>query len=207
MGHKCFISYKKEDTEGIVDYKKETIALLEEGDCVGKSLDRWIASNDADYIMQTIRDDYLKDSTVTVFLIGLHSSENEGNDWQGRPKNHFIQRELQASLFNGRGNTRNGILGVVLPNMYDRIYKGSYSCSICGGPHNHVSINDGTVIREFSANYYMKPHEGCAWSENERYCVLVKWEDFKKNPYEYIEQAYEKRSSELANKVKIRNLR
>ena len=41
--------------------------------------------------MSVIRRDYLKDSTVTIFLIGEHSSENEGYDYLG-PKNYFIQK-------------------------------------------------------------------------------------------------------------------
>ena len=156
--------------------------------------------------MKVIRQDYLSDSTVTIFLIGSHSSENEGRDWFG-DKNYFIQRELQASLYSGEGNTMNGILGVVLPEMYDRIYKGSEDCSVCGSKHNLVEINDSTVIREFSQNYYIKPHDGCAWKEEERYCELVKWDDFIKNPDPYIEAAFKKRNSDIAAKVKKRNFR
>lgn len=203
MGHKCFISYKKEDR----DYLKDTIGLLGENECIDKSLDRVINSEDGDYVMQVIRQDYLCDSTVTIFLIGEHSSEKEGIDFLGRDKNYFIKRELQASLYNGKGNTRNGILGIVLPNMYDKIYKGTYKCDSCGGNHNHVAINDDTVIREFSKNYYCEPHNGCAWTEEDRYCVLVKWEDFKSDTQDYIEKAFEKRTQEVVKNIVIKNLR
>lgn len=203
MGHKCFISYKKEDKYYLDELKK----LFEDADVIDNSLDRVIDSEDGDYIMYVIRRDYLKDSTVTIYLIGTHSSENEGYDWQGRPHNYFIQRELQASLYNGKDNSRSGILGVVLPSMYDKIYKGSITCSVCGEVHNRVDINDDTVIREFSKNYYLEPHDGCAWSEDERYCVLVKWEDFYKNPEDFIDQAFSKRTSDISKKVKVWNLR
>ena len=178
MGHKCFISFKKEDA----DFRQAVIDLLGNENYIDKSLDRVIDSEDGNYIMQVIREDYLCDSTVTIFLIGTHSSEKEGTDIWGRDKNYFIKRELQASLFNGKDNTRNGILGVVLPNMYDSIFKGTYQCTKCDGNHNHVAINDNTVIREFSANYYCEPHDGCAWQDKDRYCVLVKWSDFEKSP-------------------------
>ncbi len=203
MGHKCFISFKKEDEY----YKNETISLLGADNCIEKSLDYEIESDDGDYIMQVIRDNYLSDSTVTVFLIGSHSSENEGTDSEGRAKNYFIQRELQASLFNGKGNTRNGIVGVVLPEMYDTIFKGNYECQKCGSVHNWVAINDDTVIREFKVNYYCEPHDGCAWKDKDRYCILVKWSDFKASPSTYVDEAFDKRDSEAANKIKIRNLR
>ncbi len=203
MSHKCFISYKKEDKE----YRDELMKKFDKSDVIDKSLDREIKSENGDYIMQTIRDDYLSDSTVTIFLIGGHSSENEGKDYLERDKNYFIKRELQATLYNGEGNTRSGIVGIVIPEMYDRIYKGEYQCSNCGGQHNWVSINDGTVIREFSKNYYIEPHDGCSWSEEERYCILVKWDDFMKNPERYIDQAFNKRSDKVAGKIKIYNLR
>lgn len=203
MGHKCFISFKKEDQW----YRDQIDKLFLSSDLINKGLDRVINSNDGEYIMKTIRQDYLKDSTVTIFVIGSHSSEYEGYDFMGRRKNYFIERELQASLYNGVGNTRNGILGVVLPEMYDWVYEGSYQCQTCGNMHNTVVIGDSTVIREFSANYYIEPHFGCAWSENERYCVLTKWDDFLTDPERYVNVAFDKRTSDIASKVKVRNFR
>lgn len=197
MGHKCFISFKKED----IYYKKEIQKWEQKNkiDMIDKSLNTPIDSEDEDYIMRKIREDYLSDSTVTIFLIGSHSSENLGWDEQ-----KYIKRELQASLYNGEGNTRSGILGVVLPQMYDSVYKGSYKCSNCGNFHNWVDIGDSTVIKEFSRNYYLNNHGKCAYSEDDRYCVLVKWSDFVQNPNGYIEQAFNKRNQPIANDVIVR---
>lgn len=203
INHRCFISYKKED----IKYKDYLVDNISKDGFIDKSLDRVINSDDGDYVMKVIRQDYLKDSTVTIFLIGVNSSENEGVDWLGRDKNYFIQRELQSSLYAGDGNTMNGILGVVLPEMYNCIYRGSERCIFCNNEHNIVQINDSTVIREFSENYYIRPHDGCAWKENERYCELVKWDEFIKKPNLYIDLAFEKRSSAIADKVKKRNFR
>lgn len=192
MGHKCYISFKTEDS----DYKTE---IQNMGiDMVDKSLNEAIDSNNEDYIMRKIREDYLSDSTVTIFLIGCYSAENSPNQNQS-----YIKRELQASLYNGENNSRNGILGIVLPDMTDTIYKGTYSCSTCNGTHSHVAINDSTTIKEFHRNYYIQPCPGCCWTEADRYCVLVKWEDFKSDPEEYINQAYEKRAASIADKVTV----
>lgn len=199
MAHKCFISYKKED----LYYREKIDKLFYKGNVINKGLDTVIESEDGDYIMRKIREDYLKDSTVTLFLIGEHSSENEGIDVDGRDINYFIKKELQSSLYNRSGNTRNGILGVVIPSMYDRIYKGEYTCSTCGQKHSCVAINDSTVVKEFSENYYLEPHSGCGWSEDERYCILVKWDDFFVNPEKYINEAFEKRNSNLYDKVHV----
>lgn len=193
MGHKCFISFKTEDKE----YKR----IIQENlkiDMIDKSLNEAINSDDEDYIMQKIRDDYLSGSTVTICLIGQKSAENLG--WE---EQKYIKRELQASLYNGKGNTRNGILGVVLPNMIDEVYLGEYECTKCNQTHTGININNSTTIKEFSYNYYIPKDEGCAWSEDDRYCVLVKWDDFKDDPEKYIVKAFDKRSATIASKVKV----
>lgn len=197
MGHKCFISFKKEDE----NYKKTIQSWADKNkvDMIDKSLNNPIDSEDEDYIMRKIREDYLSDSTVTIFLIGLYSSEELGQEEQ-----KYIKRELQASLFNGEGNTRSGILGVVLPQMYDEIYKGQQSCFKCHGNHNIVDITDRTVIKEFGRNYYLNSHGKCAYSEDDRYCVLVKWADFSQSPNTYIDQAFNKRSQPIAKEVIVR---
>ncbi len=71
MGHKCYISFKTEDAY----YKSEIQKMKEAGklDYIDKSLNDPIESEDPDYIMRKIREDYLSDSTVTIFLIGTHS--------------------------------------------------------------------------------------------------------------------------------------
>lgn len=193
MAHKCFISFKSEDA----DYKKKIHDDLEV-DMIDKSLHEPINSEDEDYIMKKIRKDYLSDSTVTIFLIGAYGAESSG-EWEQR----FLKRELQASLYHGDGNTKNGILGVVLPEMYSSIFKGSYICSTCNGNHNFVAINDSTTIKEFSYNYYIPKDNKCSWAEDDRYCVLVKWDDFAADPNKYIDKAFDKRSLPIAEKTKV----
>lgn len=193
MSHKCFISFKTEDKK-YKKYIQEDLKI----DMIDKSLNTPINSTDEDYIMRKIREDYLSDSTVTIHLIGEYSAENSLYENQA-----YIKRELQASLYNGENNTKNGILGIVLPNMYDKIFKGSEVCSVCGKSHNIVCINDSTVVKEFSYNYYI-PKDGCSWSEEDRFCVLVKWSDFVKNPELYINKAFDKRSSPISAKTKVR---
>lgn len=190
MSHKCFISFKTEDS----DYKQE-IQEMDDLDIIDKSLNDPINSDDEDYIMRKIREDYLNDSTVTICLIGNHSAENSILENQS-----YIKRELQASLY----KNPNGILGIVLPNMYNKIYKGKYTCSECGQEHNFVNINNDTTIREFNYNYYLPLDEDkCAWSESDRYCVLVKWDDFIESPNTYIEKAFNKRNDDIVSKIKV----
>lgn len=193
MATKCFISFKTED----IAYK-EAIQNDSRIEMIDKSLNEPIDSDDEDYIMRAIREQYLSDSTVTIHLIGGRSAESLGYDEQ-----KFIKRELQASLYDGEDNTRSGILGIVLPQVYPLVYKGNYRCRTCSDVHAFVGINDDTAIAEFHRNYYIE-NDKCHHAEDDRYCVLVRWDDFVLDPNKYIDQAFEKRSHPIANKVKVR---
>jgi hypothetical protein len=193
MARKCFISFKYED-KVFKEYIQNDLKI----DMIDKSLDDPIDSDDEDYIMRRIREEYLANSTVTIHLIGANSAENAGYEEQ-----KFIKRELQASLFNGENNTKNGILGIVLPSMYDRIYTGSGTCQTCGNTHTYVNIRDSNTVKEFTYNYYI-PNTKCSWSEEDRYCVLVKWSDFIEKPETHIEAAFEKRNHLISEKTKVR---
>ena len=154
MSHNCFISFKKEDDY----YRRQIVDKLGDSLIKGKSLDKWIDSQDIDYIMQVIRSEYMNNTSVTLYLIGEHSSEDEGfeydyNDHCEYNKQNFIIRELKATLYDGEGNRRSGLLGIVLPEMYSKVYGGSYTCPDCGCTVGVVKMDDTTVIKEFSENY------------------------------------------------------
>src|SRR5699024_9915400 len=88
--HKSFISYKTEDQ----DYKNELQELLG-NTVIDKSLNEPINSIDENYIMRKIREEHLKDSTITLVLIGERSYE-KGLFYENQT---YIKRELQASLY------------------------------------------------------------------------------------------------------------
>jgi hypothetical protein len=192
MARKCFVSFKTED----IAYKSAIQSDLNV-DMIDKCLDQPINSTNEDYIMQKIRSDYLSDSTVTIHLIGARSAENLGYEQR------FIKRELQASLYDGPGNPRSGILGVVLPPVYERIYVSNGACSNCGTVITVLNLTDDTTIREFHANYHIANGK-CHWNEEDRYCVLVRWHDFVENPELHIEHAFAKRTHPMAKHVKVR---
>lgn len=191
MGRKCFISFKKEDE----NYKEEIQEM--DIDMIDYSLDDAIQSNEEEYIIRKLREEYISKATVLIHLIGTRSAEKLGYEEQ-----KYIKRELQAALYDGVQNTKSGILGVILPSMYDIIFTGSGNCATCGNMHTYVNIRNSTTIKEFSWNYYI-PNDKCSWSEEDRYCVLVKWDDFKGDPEKYIEAAFQKRSAPISAKTKV----
>lgn len=194
----CFISFKFED----VSYKEHLQNELHI-DMIDVSVDVEIDSTSNDQIIEKIRKDHLGTSEVTIHLIGAHSAESAG-----KAEQKFIKRELQLSLYNGSeraptGN-RNGILGVVLPEVEDHVFQGQHRCSECNRLHRTVNVNSTTIV-EFTRNYYATPLPAgqCAWGEQDRYCVLVRWSDFCRDPEGWIEQAFQKTKSAVAEKVVV----
>ena len=55
-------------------------------------------------IRQKIRDEYLRDSTVTVVLVGAHT-------WQRK----FVDWEIGSSIRQTQYSSRSGLLGILLP--------------------------------------------------------------------------------------------
>ena len=108
--HKVFISYHHANDE---DDKKEFIELF------SKMLDGFIdnsvwdgdiddANLSSEQIYKKIRDEYIKDSTVTIVLIGKETWKRKHIDW-----------EIATSLVNGSKNKRNGLIGILLPSRSD----------------------------------------------------------------------------------------
>lgn len=67
-----------------------------------------------DTIRQKVRDEYLRDSTVTVVLIGSQTWQRKHVDW-----------EIGSSIRDTQYNPRSGLLGIILPT-YPRSYLSKY---------------------------------------------------------------------------------
>lgn len=107
--HKVFISYHHDDQDEVDKFVKtyddDKDVFISRG--LGLNMeDDIINSDDTDYVMQRIRDLYLKDSTVTIVLIGICTWARRYVDW-----------EIQSSLRHGDKTTPNGLLGIVLPSV------------------------------------------------------------------------------------------
>lgn len=106
--HKCFISYHHDDEDEVQDFIQafdhDHDVLLSRGIGAGMAGDV-IDSNNADYIKQRIRSLYLRDSTVTIVMVGRCT-------WSRR----FVDWEIAASLRNTSTTTRNGLMAITLPS-------------------------------------------------------------------------------------------
>ena len=103
--HKVFISYHHQNDQF---YKNE---LIEYGTRFGVFIDKSVDTADISEnlsdqgIREKIRDEYLKDSTVTILLAGAETKGRKHIDW-----------ELYSSMFDGVRNKKSGILVVNLPS-------------------------------------------------------------------------------------------
>lgn len=102
--HKVFISYHHANDQ---DYKQALLSLNERYDIfIDASVDTGDINESLDdqAIRQEIRDDYLKDSTVTILLVGLETKKRMHVDW-----------EIYSSMYNGKLNKQSGVLVINLP--------------------------------------------------------------------------------------------
>jgi len=110
--HKVFISYHHDDQSEVDRFislfdEKHDIFLTR---ALGTEMDPSIInSDDVSYVMGRIRELYLRDSTVTIILVGKCT-------WARR----FVDWEIQASLRRGEKYTPNGLLGIVLPSAKEK---------------------------------------------------------------------------------------
>jgi hypothetical protein len=90
--------------------------------------------------------------------------------------------------------------------MEQIIYGGSYKCEHCQQLINVVNIDDSTVIREFSKNYYLKADQCGHYNEDGRFCVLYRYIEFMNDPGKYIDRAYDKTNESIAKCVTYKGI-
>lgn len=105
MTHKCFISYHKADQGAVDDFcDKFEGSFIRRGQAMSDDI---IDSNNTDYVMKRIRELYLKDSTVTIVLIGKCTWARRYVDW-----------EVQSSLRQPANGLPNGVVAIQLWDSY-----------------------------------------------------------------------------------------
>ena len=104
MAHRVFISYHHENDQIFKEH------LVKVGTSYGIFVDGSVDTGDIDdnlpseTVRQKIRDEYLKDTTVTIVLVGEETKNRKHVDW-----------EIYSSMFDGKQNKRSGVIAVNLP--------------------------------------------------------------------------------------------
>ncbi|PLY36746.1 hypothetical protein F164LOC_13795 [Pectobacterium carotovorum] len=113
--HNVFISYHHDNDQY---YKEEILKLNKEYQIfIDKSVYTGdIAENLEDQVIrEKIRDEYLRDSTVTILLVGTETKKRKHIDW-----------ELYSSMYDGKINKKSGILVINLPTISGNIFAAHY---------------------------------------------------------------------------------
>jgi hypothetical protein len=123
-------------------------------------------------IREVIRDDYLRDSTVTILLVGAEAKNRKHIDW-----------ELYSSMYDGIRNKKSGILVVYLP---------STSCKYCTVSHEgektsvHPEIKNWVTItsrKEYEDRYpEMPPRIIDNLLAKDAKISVVSWDKIEKSP-------------------------
>ena len=115
--HKVFISYHDTNDHA---YKELLIEWNKNND-YDIFIDASVDTGDIDdrlsdeAIRQKIRDEYLRDSSVTILLVGTETKNRKHVDW-----------EVYSSMFDGKVNKKSGVLVIQLP---------STGCTTCTAAH------------------------------------------------------------------------
>ena len=110
--HKVFISYHHSNDQW---YKNELVKFgerisVDRSVDTGNVPDEWTDEQ----IRQEIRDRYLRDSTVTIVLVGTETKQRKHVDW-----------EIYSSMYDGSVNKQSGIVVINLPGISDN-YDAAY---------------------------------------------------------------------------------
>lgn len=138
--HKVFISYYHAEDQY---YKDQLIKKFDNINFLDGSVHENEIDNNIDNpnrIHQIIRDEYLRDTSVTIVLLGKHTDWRKHIDW-----------EIASSLRNTQYNKRSGLLGILLPEH--PAYNGN------------LGINKNNTQRRFVDNYKIGYAPLIKWSE------------------------------------------
>lgn len=138
--HKVFISYHHENDQWYKNYLSKISNLYEI--FIDKSVELGDINDDFsdEVIRLAIRDDFLKDSTVTIVLVGVETKNRKHIDW-----------EIWSSMYDGIVNKKSGILVIQLPEINPQYYHAGHGKEEKDiyTPQNWVTISDEEYDRRY----------------------------------------------------------
>lgn len=106
MAHRVFVSYHHENDQ---EWKRNLVKWAKENDIfIDWSVDTGDISDELtdQQIREKIRDEYLRDSSVTILLVGTDTKYRKHIDW-----------EIYSSMYDGSVNKKSGIIVINLPTI------------------------------------------------------------------------------------------
>lgn len=197
--HKVFVSFHHANDQWykdeLVRWGTENNVFIDGSVDMGEIPDNW----DAQHIREYIRDNHLKDTTVTILLVGTETKNRKHIDW-----------ELFSSMYDGKVNKKSGILVINLPSVccqYHTLCTKEEKEAILPNEKTWISINDRS---EFDRRYPYMPariidnllKKGVSIS-------VINWGDLSVDKLKLlIDKAYDARSNndyDMSREMRMRN--
>ena len=197
--HKVFVSFHHANDQWykdeLVRWGTENNVFIDGSVDMGEIPDNW----DAQHIREYIRDNHLKDTTVTILLVGTETKNRKHIDW-----------ELFSSMYDGKVNKKSGILVINLPSVccqYHTLCTKEEKEAILPNQKTWISINDRS---EFDRRYPYMPariidnllKKGVSIS-------VINWGDLSVDQLKLlIDKAYDARSNndyDMSREMRMRN--
>lgn len=197
--HKVFVSFHHAKDQWykdeLVRWGTENNVFIDGSVDMGEIPDNW----DAQHIREYIRDNHLKDTTVTILLVGTETKNRKHIDW-----------ELFSSMYDGKVNKKSGILVINLPSVccqYHTLCTKEEKEAILPNQKTWISINDRS---EFDRRYPYMPariidnllKKGVSIS-------VINWDDLSVDKLKLlIDKAYNARSNndyDMSREMRMRN--
>lgn len=197
--HKVFVSFHHANDQWykdeLVKWGTENNVFIDGSVDMGEIPDNW----DAQHIREYIRDNHLKDTTVTILLVGTETKNRKHIDW-----------ELFSSMYDGKVNKKSGILVINLPSVccqYHTLCTKEEKEAILPNQKTWISINDRS---EFDRRYPYMPEriidnllkKGVSIS-------VINWSDLSVDKLKLlIDKAYDARSNndyDMSREMRMKN--
>ena len=184
--HKVFISFHHENDQmykdALVNFGVSNDIFIDGSVELGEIPEDW----DAQKIRTYIRDEHLKDTTVTILLVGTETKNRKHIDW-----------ELYSSMYNGAKNKQSGIVVINLPSVccdWHTLCSKEEKQTFLPNEKNWISITDRTI---FEKRYpYMPERIIDNLLKSNVSISVVNWKDLTVESLRLlIDKAYEYRST------------
>ncbi len=197
--HKVFVSFHHDNDQkykdSLVKWGVENNIFIDGSVDMGEIPDDWTSQQIREYI----RDEHLKDTSVTILLVGTETKNRKHIDW-----------ELFSSMYDGKKNKKSGILVINLPSVdckYHTLCSQEEKTAVLPDVKNWITITDRT---EFERRYpYMPARIIDNLVKPGVNISVVNWSDINvKNLTLLVDKAYDSRilnDYDMSRPMKMKN--
>lgn len=197
--HKVFVSFHHDNDQkykdSLVKWGVENNIFIDGSVDMGEIPDDWTSLQIREYI----RDEHLKDTSVTILLVGTETKNRKHIDW-----------ELFSSMYDGKKNKKSGILVINLPSVdckYHTLCSQEEKTAVLPDVKNWITITDRT---EFERRYpYMPARIIDNLVKPGVNISVVNWSDINvKNLTLLVDKAYDSRilnDYDMSRPMKMKN--